>query len=113
MAQAALHPAEEFPMSLSQQIEVHNDYLNVVISGDFSLTELIALAKEMYAAIIQHNITKLEFRVQSESQRAFPINSLLFSPLALNPSSIACKKKILHTLCGCPGVGQAQRSART
>lgn len=45
-------------MSLSQQIEVHNDYLNVVISGDFSLTELIALAKEMYAAIIQHNITK-------------------------------------------------------
>lgn len=45
-------------MSLSQKIEVHKDYMVVVISGEFSLAEVLVLAKEMFDMGARHEITK-------------------------------------------------------
>lgn len=59
MTQAALQPAEEFPMSLRQEIEVHHDYMVVVLRGQFSITKALALAKEMFEVGSQHKVTKV------------------------------------------------------
>ena len=46
-------------MSLSQEIEVHNDYMVVVLRGQFSIKEALALAQEMFEAGSQHKVTKV------------------------------------------------------
>lgn len=45
-------------MSLSQEIKVYNDYMVVVLSGQFSIAEALVLAKEMFEVGAQHKITK-------------------------------------------------------
>ncbi|MBK9050973.1 MAG: hypothetical protein IPL78_08675 [Chloroflexi bacterium] len=45
-------------MSLNQEIKVHNNYMVVVLNGQFSLAEALALAKEMFEVGSQHKVKK-------------------------------------------------------
>ena len=46
-------------MSLSQEIEIHHDYIVVVLRGQFSIQEALALAKEMFETGSQQKVTKV------------------------------------------------------